>query len=141
MRDEQDGRFVAAFADGLENDLFGFCIHRGKAVVQDEQWRLPQKCPGNGDALLLPAAEVNTAFTQNRFVAVFEPFDVVRNVRLDCCALDGCQVRLFVRQPKGDVPRDGIGEQEYVLRDVARQAAKSVQVPFGQRPPIEFDLS
>ena len=77
LRDDE-GR--AAFHQRVERFLdlrLGRQIHAGGRVVQDQDARIEQQGAGDGDALLLSAAEGGAAFADGRVVAIGEGHDEV----------------------------------------------------------------
>src|SRR5262249_5985093 len=94
--------------------------------VEDENRRIMENRPGNGDALLLPAGETHAMFANASLVAFGEVLDEVVGISTPSGVED-----LFlggVARAIRDVVVDGVGEEEGVLRnktDLFPKAAKA----------------
>ena len=128
------------FSDG-QNDLLGFCVHRGKAVVEMSNGGFPQKCAGDGDALLLPAAEVDTAFCQNCFVVSFRTLRCCGRTCSTAAPWTDAKSAPSSASPKAMLPAM---ESETRTRPAERSPSSGEKRQFhvvGQRLPVEFNLS
>ena len=112
-----------------QNLGFGDRIHRRQGVVQDQDHRMADQRPGDGDALLLAAGEVDPPLAQDRIIAVRQPRNALVDVgvlgRLDHL-IPGVDV---LEEP--DVGVNGVMEQEVVLghiTDVVQQDRQGVVV-------------
>jgi hypothetical protein len=70
LRNDKTGVLLHDPFQFLLDLAFGLYIHRAGTVIQDENRRFEQECPGDGDALLLPAGKVYTALAQDGIVAI-----------------------------------------------------------------------
>ncbi len=55
VRDQNRGAAAHDILEGLENAFFGHCVDAGEGVVQDQNFRIAQDGPRDGDALFLAA--------------------------------------------------------------------------------------
>ena len=68
LGDDKD-RCIVQLVQGLAQSGVCCVVQRAGAVVQDQELRLPDKGPGNGQPLLLPPGEVPAALFQNEIQA------------------------------------------------------------------------
>ena len=101
-------------------------VHGRRGVVQDQDGRILQEGPGQGDALLLAAGEPHATLAYDGVVAVRHGVDEVVGIRHDCGFLH--LLEAAVRPAVGDVALDGVGEQEHVLHGHADVIPQVVQV-------------
>ena len=85
LRDDDGGHAVAAlggeFGDGPPQRRVGGKVQCACAVVQDEDFRLAHQCPGDGQALLLPAGKVFAALQNHAVQSVRHLADKGRCLR------------------------------------------------------------
>ena len=104
------------FTDGL----LRLRIQGGRRLVQDQEPRITDHGPGNGDALALPARQQGAPLADRRVQPTRETFDEPPCTR----AIEGApdlglaQVRVV----EGDIGEDTLVEQEQLLGDVAHHA-------------------
>src|SRR5690606_29578771 len=66
---DQGGASVhQVFERGLHR-AFALCVERGRRFVEQQNRRILEQCPGDGDALLLAARQAGAAFAQLLVVA------------------------------------------------------------------------
>src|SRR5690606_7228101 len=83
MSDHQRGAAFEHDVDGALDLVFGCAVDGACGVVEDEDPRVGQKRPGDGEALPLAAREGDAAFAYHRLVAVAEAhYEVVSTCRL-----------------------------------------------------------
>ena len=79
--------------------LLGTGIHIGGGLIQDQQRRVLQQCPGNGQALALAAGEQHAVFTHVGIEALRQAVDELLGVGIgrsgfDVCAWGTCQIAI-----------------------------------------------
>src|SRR5450759_3886007 len=122
---------------GLLDEQFSLRIHRGGGLVQDQDGGVLEHGAGDGQALLLPAGELGTPFTDHGVKAVRQVLDKLVGVgnlggsnyfRLTGAGAD-----------KEDVLAHRAVKQEYVLQHNADLAAQAFQVEPADIVTIEGD--
>ena len=89
-------------------------VHAGGGLVQNDNWGVLQKTPGNGNALLFSAGEVGAAFSHHGVVPLGQRHDKVMAAGRFSCSdhiLLGS-----IRTAKTDVIADGVVEQIHILK-------------------------
>src|SRR5690606_25207761 len=74
--------------DRLLDEALGFRVERGCRLVEDQNRRVAQDRPGNGDPLSLSAGQTRAALTEDRVVTLGQLHDEVVCVRRARCRLD-----------------------------------------------------
>ena len=115
--DDQDGPVAVVARQACQDCLFGPGIHGGEGVVEDENGRVLEECPGNGGPLLLPAGQGHAPFTHESHVAVGQTLHVGRQTGHPGGCLD--LLPRCSRVAVADVVGNGAGEQEALLGDEA----------------------
>ena len=116
----------------------GLHIHRAGAVVQDQDLGLRDQGAGDGDALLLPARQVDSALFDVGVVALRQLEDEL--VRL---GRSGGGDHLFVaglRAPIADVIAHRAGEQDRLLRHDADLRQQRILLDGADIDPVDQDL-
>ena len=92
-------------------------VDRRGRIVEHEQLRVGDQCPGQGDPLPLPAGQRQALLADHGVIAFRQPPDELVGLR----RRGGGEYLLVSRvwPPVADVGADGIGEQEAVLHDQA----------------------
>ena len=107
------GAAPAQLCKGLLDVHFGFVVQGAGGLVQDQDGRVLQEHPGNGDPLPLAPGQLYPPFAHVGIIALFQGHDVVVDVglfrRLYDLPVGGLQI------PVGDVLPDGAGKQEHIL--------------------------
>ena len=75
MGDDEAGAVVHQALQRLLHQRLRFAIERAGGLVQDQDSRVLQQRPRDGDALPLPAGEVDSALAQQRFIAIWQGED------------------------------------------------------------------
>ena len=130
--DDQGGAAPGQFEQALLDRPLGFGVERGSRFVQDQNRRVLQEHPRNGQALLLAAGQFHPPLADDRVHAVghvgdgFLQASTVRGV--DDVGFGSAEAAI------GDVVADGAREQEHVLLDNADLATQR-----GQRHRADVD--
>src|SRR5262245_18430215 len=107
------------------DELLAFGVEVAGGFVGNQNRRMGQNRAGDADALRLPAAELHTALSDQRVVAVGECADETVRIRPAGGILD---LRLRRSRPAvSDVLCDRAVEQEYVLLHKAEQPAEAAE--------------
>ena len=136
--DDEAGPVRAQRGHRLLHQHLGAGVDRAGRLVEDQQRRVGEERPGDGDQLLLAGADVAALVVDHRVVAVgqrvHEPVDVGRPRRREDLLLGG------VRPAVGDVVADRAAEQPGVLQhhaDLRRAGRRAVIV--GDVDAVEGD--
>ena len=125
LSDEENGGVFQVLVEGLPDEGFGGGVHSGGGVVQDEDGGFAEHSPGDAQALLLAAGDVDAALFQPGVEALGEGQDEVVSLgvlgRLDDLLFGGVRVA-----PQQILP-DGAGEQDVVLEHHADAVAQVFQ--------------
>ena len=122
MRDCHGGAVFREFVQRSLHKAFGLVVQRAGCLVQNQHGRIFEEQPRNGNALLLTAAELDSALAANRVVAVFKSHDkIVRACEL--CRGDYFFVGRVASAVK-DIFFDGAVEKVDVLLDDAHVFAE-----------------
>ena len=97
-------------------------VDRGGRVVEDEDARVDEQRPRDGDPLALPARQRDAALADDRVVPVGELEDELVRLCGACRRLDRLERR--IRHAQRDVVADRRGEEERILGDDADLAAE-----------------
>ena len=117
---DQDQRLLAGQgAYGSGNIQFVLRVGGGRGLVQNQDRAVLEQSPGDGNALLLAAAEVHAFLTDLRVVTVVERLDEVVRLR-QLRGLDYFSVR-GLRAAKLDVFRHAGRLDERILEDEGHQ--------------------
>ena len=73
VSNHDDRLIVGQFRNGLHQLLFIFGVNIGSGLVQNDDWRVLQHGPGNGDALPFAAGEVSAGCAAYGLIAVLQP--------------------------------------------------------------------
>ena len=126
MGDEDGGAVLRQLVQGLLHLFLCLGIQRRGGFVEDHHRRISKKYASNGDALLLSAGELHAPLAYLRIVAMRELFDEIIGGGQFRSPLDFFFRRVF--PAVGDIFRDGVTEEEYVL---LHHADVFAQVPLG----------
>ena len=139
MRDDERGAVFCQLVECVLDLRFCQRVKRAGRLVQNEDGRIFEKDPRDGDALLLPAGEQRAAFADVGVEAVGHGHDVVVDLgplrRLDDL------VHLGVGLAVADVLKDGIGEQEDLLLHDADRAAQALLRHAAHVQPVDGDAA
>src|SRR5690349_16425723 len=70
MRDDNGGATAHQFLDRVHDGGFGRRVERGSWFVEQKNWRVLQKRPGDPDSLALTDTEMSAAFANLVFVSI-----------------------------------------------------------------------
>ena len=112
--DDEAGPIGPQRRHGMLHQHFGSGVDRAGRLVQDQQCRIGQECPGDGDQLLLAGADIAGFLIQHSVIAVRQRMHEAINIgRLG----SGMDLLFGGRRPTvGDVLSDGAVEQPGVLQ-------------------------
>ena len=137
VRDDEAGPVRAQRRHRPLQQHLGAGVHRAGRLVQDQQRRLGQERPRDGDELLLAGADVAALLVDDGVVAVgeaaHEPVHEGGPGGGEDLLLGG------VRPAVGDVVPDGAAEEPGVLEHHADPAAQVVAAHRGDVHPVEGD--
>ena len=88
MRDHKQGLSVSALREHLENGSFGKAVEGGCGLVEDQDVRVPDQGPGNGEALLLPLRQIHPLFADDCVIPVRQPMNEPVYAGRPGCPLD-----------------------------------------------------
>src|SRR5581483_6132652 len=97
-------------------------VDGARRLVEDEDARVGEERPREGDELALAEREPEAALAELRVVAVLELLDELLGA--DCTRGRGNLLARCVGPAEGEIVRDGAGEEEALLRDDAELPAK-----------------
>src|SRR5208337_2622871 len=117
--DENDRTVVPSGVDRLLDELLADVVQRRGALVEDQDWRVLEKGPGQRDSLPLAAGEILAPLRDAGLVTAGHPHDLV----MDAGQLSG-PVNLLgsdVGRAVSNIGGDRSREDERILADVADQ--------------------
>ncbi len=125
VRHDQGGPVLHEHAQPGVDPLFHLHVDGAGGVIEDEDGRVDQKGPGDGDALALPTGECVPAFADHGVV----PLGQLSDESVGTGRRGGCDDLIVggVGTPVRDVVADGDGEQEGLVEhhpDVGPQARR-----------------
>lgn len=123
VRDGDEGLAAGQLGERLLDEVLVLRVDAGSGLVQNDDGRVLQDSPCNGDALLLAAGQGAAALAHHGVVAVRQLHDEVVAAGF-LCRRDHLVLR-GVRSAEQDVGADGVMEQIHVLEhhgDVGEQA-------------------
>ena len=130
----QTGAIQSPLDDGL-----ALGVQRRSSFVEEEDFRIADEGAGDGDALLLTAAEHGPSLAHHRLVLERQLADEVVGVGLFGSAFD-----IVLRESRlsvADVGRDGRAEEHRFLADDAHLRAQPLDVEIGQFVAVQFDVT
>ena len=138
MRDDDGGAALHHFVQGRLHMALRHRVERRRGFVENQDRRILQQRPRDGDPLPLPAREQHAVVADHRVDALGHGGDEGLGMGAPHCVRNS--LRLGAGQAAvGDVVGKGVVEQRDVLghqRDLPAQAGQPV---VGQRPAIEQD--
>ena len=133
--DHEAGAVRAQRRHGLLDEHLGAGVDRAGGLVEDEDRRVGQERPGDGEQLLLAGADVAALVVDDRVVAVgqrvHEAVDVGGRAAAMDLLLGGVEVAV------GDVVADGAAEQPGVLQHHAHVRAQVAAPHLGDVVAVE----
>ena len=138
MRDGDDRPIPGDARDGFPDLLLRFHIHGSGCLVQDDDRRVSQNCPGDGDALLLSAGQAQSPLADLRIISVRHEDDVLMNIGGLCRFHDFLHGGL--RHGVTDVFRDRAVEEERVLQDRRDVPAQAFERHAADIVPVDQDI-
>ncbi|MNY11466.1 hypothetical protein D3C86_1444970 [compost metagenome] len=128
---DQDARTPGKQAvDGVDDFAFGGFIHCGRGFIEhQDQWVL-QQCPGNRDALFLPAGQLLAPLAQGTVETFGQGLD--QAVELRQSRHVGNRLAAGVRCRVGQVVGEAAAKQHDVLADDGNAPTQLEQVQFAQ---------
>src|SRR5215468_4616723 len=124
-------------SQALLNHRLALAVQARRGFVEDQDFRIRQKRAGDSDALPLAARKFDSAFADDRVVALLEAFDefVAMGDAADFPNLTHRRVRLG----EPDVFGDRAVEEEIVLEHDSEIGAVIAQLDAGQFAPVDPD--
>ncbi len=137
VRDGDDGAPLGDAVDVGVDDGLGLGVERAGGLVEDEDLRVGDQRPGDGEALALAARQVRRALIDLGLVAsgqlLDELFGAGEPGRVDHLVEGG------VRFGDGDVGADGAGEQEVLLQHDAERRAQVGEVVLAHVDAVDLE--
>ena len=115
--------------------LFDLGVDRAGGVVQDQDARVVQQCPGQRDPLPLAAGESEAPLADDGRVAVGKPL-----YELVCLGHPGRRLDFLVRRlwaAVGDIGAHRVGEKEALLEDHPDLATQRSERHFADVAPVD----
>ena len=105
--------------------LFGFGVHGGKTIVENQQWSTADQSASQRRALLLTTGEGHASLTENGV----QPFREVLDGFLERCCVSDLQNFLMIPAGVivGDVVTQAVREQKRILQHHADTTAQKGQ--------------
>ena len=117
VRHDQGGPVLHEYTQTGVDPLFHLDVDGARGVVENQDGRVDQKGPCDGDALALAARERVPAFADDRVVALGQTLD--ESVRTGRGGGGDDLLVGGIGSPVGDVVADGDGEEEWLVEDHA----------------------
>ena len=115
VRDDNTGFPLAQEIEAALDFLLRYAVEGGGRLIQDENGRILQKDPGDGNTLFLPAGEHHAALTDKAFISIRHVHDILMDFRANR-GFHNFPVAC-TRPAVTDVIHNRAGEQENVLLD------------------------
>jgi len=135
VSDDKGSAALHQFEQRLLDLQFGARIHAGGGLIEDQDTRIRQGGPGNGQQLALPLADVGAPLREGGMVAVRQAADELVRV-----GEDGGLNHLLVRrvQPAiADVLHHRVGEEKVVLEHHAQLTPEAVLAHGADVVPVD----
>ena len=126
MGDHDDRLFVSQFADGFHQLLFVFGVDIGGGFIQNDDGRVFQHGPGDGEPLAFAAGEGSSRLADDGVVALGQFQNEI--VAAGLFRRRNHLIHGRVRLPEANVIGDGIVEQIYVLEHEAEILHQAVHI-------------
>ncbi|MNY09249.1 hypothetical protein D3C86_1421560 [compost metagenome] len=137
MGDDQGGAVFHQAGQRLLNQVFALCIEGAGGFVEQQDRRIHQQRPCDGQALALAAGQTEAAIAQMRLVTIGHGFDKVVGVG------DFCRFLHFSKRCRrvavADVLFDAAEKQRRGLRDQCEATTQVQWIELGQRRAVEQD--
>src|ERR1700691_3933259 len=139
MGDDEDGAAGNQIGKRDLHQGLAFRVQRGSGLIENENRRVLEQCPGNGDALTLSAGEAKALLADHGIVFFRQPLnEVVRQGRLSGCDHPADGDPGFT---VGDVVANRIVEENRLLGHVADLATKRSQGQIPQVVAVDADVT
>src|SRR5665811_739925 len=136
VRDQQGGSAFEHASDRGLDPVFGAAVDGAGGIVQDQDARLGDQRPGDGEPLPLAAGERDTALADDRVIPMLHLDDEL--VRLGVPGgLDDDRAVDVIVEPEGDVVGDAAGEKRDILLDGRDLGAQRIEVPVADIDAID----
>ena len=114
-------------------------IHGGKRVVQQKDIRVAKDGARNADPLLLSSGQCDAPLAHDGVIAFWESGYIVREPG----GIGGCAYFIMagVHPPECEIRRQGITEQECLLRNITDAGPQCFQRDLRERASADQDLS
>src|SRR5215212_419361 len=137
--DDQAGPALEGGGQGPLDLHLGLGVEVGGGLVEDDDGRVGQQQPGDGQALLLPARQPVAALADHRLPPFGQAFDQVQDPGPPAGVLDLLQAR--VRPGVAEVGQDGVVEQVRVLGDQADGGPQALQLQVADVDAVDPDVA
>ena len=127
VRDRETGPPLAHPGDRPLDLRLRSLVDSGCRLIQQQDRRILQDRPRDGDALPLPAGEHRPALSHHRLVLHRKTFDKIIDLRLPACLHDLRMRR--VPAPVSDILLYGHGKQKHILRHQGKLLPRLLPVP------------
>ena len=137
VRDDDEG---AAFGDPQQigvDDRFAFGVECARRLVQDQDPRVPEQRPSNGQALTLAPREIGRTLLDEGVVAARQVLDEFFRAGEPGGMDDFLETR--IRLCRGYRLADRAAEQETLLRNHAKARPQVIDVDLPQIVAVDFD--
>src|SRR5215217_2214831 len=135
--DDQAGPALQGGGQRLLDVDLGLGVEVGGGLVEDDDGRVGQQQPGDGQALLLAAGQPVAALPDHRLPALGQALDQVQDPGGATGVLDLLQGR--VRPGVAQVGQDGVVEQVRVLGDQPDRGPQALQLQVAHVDPVDPD--
>src|SRR5215218_10764694 len=135
--DDQAGPAGQGGGQGLLDVDLGLGVEVGGGLVEDDDGRVGQQQPGDGQALLLAAGQPVAALADHRLPALGQALDQVQDPGRPAGVLDLLQGG--VRPGVAQVGQDGVVEQVRVLGDQPDRGPQALQLQVAHVDPVDPD--
>src|SRR5829696_10205511 len=135
--DDQAGPALEGGGQGLLDVDLGLRVEVGGGLVEDDDGRVGQQQPGDGQALLLPARQPVATLPDHRLPPLGQALDQVQDPGRPAGVLDLLQGR--VRPGVAQVGPDGVVEQVRVLGDQADGGPQALQLQVADVDAVDPD--
>jgi hypothetical protein len=140
VRDDQRRPAGHHPVEGALDVAFGFAVERRGRLVENQDRRVLEQCPGNRQALALATREHDAVFTDQGVEAAGRR-SMNSRAKAASAAASTAERGTCGQIAVGDVAGDGVVEQHYLLRDQRDVLAQVAQGVVLDVDPVDQDLA